>query len=116
MVAGRVVLIGDAAGCISLLGGEGTGLAMTEAYVLAGELHRAGGDHQQAFQAYEALMHPFVETKQAAAARFVGFFATRTKFGLWIRNVVMRAMSFRPVLNLVAGDVADKLDLPEYAI
>ena len=31
---GRVLLIGDAAGCISLLGGEGTGLAMTEAYVL----------------------------------------------------------------------------------
>ena len=29
---------------------------------------------------------------------------------------MMRAMSFRPVLNLVAGDVADKLDLPEYAI
>ena len=28
---GRVLLIGDAAGCISLLGGEGTGLAMTEA-------------------------------------------------------------------------------------
>ena len=38
----RVLLIGDAAGCISLLGGEGTGLAMTEAYVLAGELLRAG--------------------------------------------------------------------------
>ena len=37
---GRVVLIGDAAGCISLLGGEGTGLAMTEAYVLAGESRR----------------------------------------------------------------------------
>jgi 2-polyprenyl-6-methoxyphenol hydroxylase-like FAD-dependent oxidoreductase len=113
---GRVVLIGDAAGCISLLGGEGTGLAMTEAYVLAGELHRAGGDHQRAFQAYEALMHPFVETKQAGAARFVGFFATRTKFGLWIRNVMMRAMNFGPVLKLVAGDVRDKIDLPEYAI
>lgn len=39
---GRVLLIGDAAGCISLLGGEGTGLAITEAYVLAGELARAG--------------------------------------------------------------------------
>lgn len=32
---GRVLLIGDAAGCISLLGGEGTGLAIAEAYVLA---------------------------------------------------------------------------------
>lgn len=113
---GRVALIGDAAGCISLLGGEGTGLAMAEAYVLAGELDRAGGNHEQAFQAYEALMHPFVDSKQASAAKFVGFFATRTKFGLWIRNAVMRAMHFRPVLTLVAGDIRDDLDLPEYAI
>ena len=32
---GRTMLIGDAASCISLLGGEGTGLALIEAYVLA---------------------------------------------------------------------------------
>ena len=35
---GRTALIGDAAACVSLLAGEGTGLAMAEAYVLAGEL------------------------------------------------------------------------------
>ena len=68
---GRVVLIGDAAGCISLLGGEGTGLVMTVAYALAGEPHRAGDDCQQAFQAYETLMHPFVGSKQAGAQRFI---------------------------------------------
>ena len=113
---GRVGLIGDAAGCISLLGGEGTGLAMTEAYVLAGELERTGGDHREAFEAYEALMHPFVASKQAGAARFVGFFATRTKFGLWLRNIVMRAMNVGPVLRLVAGDIRDDLELPQYAI
>lgn len=113
---GRVGLIGDAAGCISLLGGEGTGLAMTEAYVLAGELDRARGDHREAFEAYEALMHPFVASKQAGAARFVGFFATRTKFGLWLRNIVMRAMNVGPVLRLVAGDIRDDLELPQYAI
>lgn len=113
---GRVGLIGDAAGCISLLGGEGTGLAITEAYVLAGELERAGGDHREAFEAYEALMHPFVASKQAGAARFVGFFATRTKFGLWLRNIVMRAMNVGPVLRLVAGDIRDDLELPQYAI
>ena len=33
------MLIGDAAACVSLLAGEGAGLAMTEAYVLAGELN-----------------------------------------------------------------------------
>lgn len=44
---GRVALIGDAAACASLLAGEGTGLAMIEAYVLAGELHRASRQNEQ---------------------------------------------------------------------
>ena len=39
---GRTALIGDAAACVSLVAGEGTGLAMAEAYVLAGELQNAG--------------------------------------------------------------------------
>ena len=61
-------------------------------------------------------MHPFVASKQAGAARFVGFFATRTRFGLWLRNIVMRAMNVGPVLRLVAGDIRDDLELPQYAI
>jgi 2-polyprenyl-6-methoxyphenol hydroxylase-like FAD-dependent oxidoreductase len=89
---------------------------MTEAYVLAGELERANGEHKKAFAAYQALMRPYVESKQASAARFVGFFATRTKFGLSMRNLAMRAMNFQPVLKLFAGELRDSLDLPEYAI
>ncbi|EHB56229.1 monooxygenase FAD-binding [Mycolicibacterium rhodesiae JS60] len=113
---GRVLLLGDAAGCISLLGGEGTGLAMTEAYVLAGELSRAGGDHRQAFEQYERKLRPFVESKQAGAVRFIGFFATRTTFGLRFRNLAMRAMNFGPLLKMFAGDIRDDFDLPDYGI
>ncbi|WP_179472974.1 FAD-binding domain [Mycolicibacterium vinylchloridicum] len=113
---GRVLLLGDAAGCISLLGGEGTGLAMTEAYVLAGELSRAGGDHRQAFEQYERKLRPFVESKQAGAVRFIGFFATRTTFGLRFRNLAMRAMNFGPLLKMFAGDIRDDFELPDYGI
>ncbi len=113
----RVLLIGDAAGCISLLGGEGTGLAITEAYALAGELVRAGGDHRRAFERYESLLRPFIEGKQAGAERMLGFFATRTRFGLWFRDVAMRAMNLgRPIAGLFAGSVRDDLDLPDYRI
>ena len=38
---GRVALVGDAAYCVSLLAGQGSALAMTGAYVLAGELAKA---------------------------------------------------------------------------
>ncbi|MCG7607994.1 MULTISPECIES: FAD-binding domain [Mycobacterium] len=113
----RVLLIGDAAGCISLLGGEGTGLAITEAYALAGELAGAEGDHRRAFASYEALLRPFIEGKQAGAERMLGFFATRTRFGLWFRNVALRAMNLsRPVAGLFTGSVRDDLDLPDYRI
>lgn len=112
----RVLLIGDAAGCISLLGGEGTGLAMTEAYVAAGELVRADGDHRRAFDAYESRLRPLISSKQVSAQRLVGFFATRTRFGLWFRNVAIRTMNFSPVATLFSGSVRDDIELPDYAI
>ena len=113
---GRVLLIGDAAGCISLLGGEGTGLAITEAYALAGELARAGADHRRAFDAYQALLRPFIDTKQAGAVRYIPFFATRTRFGLWLRNVAMRMANFGPLATLFAGSIRDDFTPPEYDI
>lgn len=114
---GRVALIGDAAACISLLGGEGTGLAMTEAYVLAGELHRAGGDWSQAFAAYETRLRPFVEGKQAGAERFIPFFATRSRLGIWLRDQALRAMSFESLIKMFAARaLRDDFELPDYGI
>ena len=112
----RALLIGDAAGCISLLGGEGTGLAIAEAYVLAGELARTGMDYRDAFDAYEARLRPFITSKQAGAVRYIPFFATRTRFGLWIRNVGLRMANFVPLGSLFAGSVRDEFTLPDYGI
>ena len=50
----RVGLVGDASAYASLFAGEGTGLAMIEAYVLAGELHRANGDLTRGFALHVA--------------------------------------------------------------
>jgi 2-polyprenyl-6-methoxyphenol hydroxylase-like FAD-dependent oxidoreductase len=113
---GRVLLIGDAAGCISLLGGEGTGLAIAEAYVLAGELVRAGPDYRRAFDAYESRLRPFIKTKQASAVKYIPFFATRTRLGLCFRNLAMRTLNFGPLATLLAGSVRDDFELPEYGI
>lgn len=114
---GRVALIGDAAACVSLLAGEGTGLAMTEAYVLAGELGRAGGDHARAFAGYEARLRPFIEGKQDGARKFVSFFATRTALGIRARNLAMRAMNV-PVLAdvFLSRSLRDDIELPDYAM
>jgi 2-polyprenyl-6-methoxyphenol hydroxylase-like FAD-dependent oxidoreductase len=112
---GRVALIGDAAACISLVGGEGTGLAMTEAYVLAGELNRHAGNHTLAFAAYEQRLRPFVEGKQRAARSFASSFTPRTALGVWLRNQAARLMAVPGVPDLLVGaQLRDDFELPDY--
>jgi 2-polyprenyl-6-methoxyphenol hydroxylase-like FAD-dependent oxidoreductase len=113
--AGRVMLIGDAAACVSLLAGEGTGLAMTEAYVLAGELEFADGNHREAFGACEAGLRPFIEGKQKSAAAFASAFAPKTRLGLWLRNKASRLMAAPVFADLLMGrTLRDDFELPDY--
>lgn len=114
---GRVALVGDAAACASLLAGEGTGLAMAEAYVLAGELHRAGKDWAGAFAHYENKLRPMIETKQRGALRFAGFFAPKNRWGSFLRGMAIRAWSVPGMARWLVGDaVRDEFRLPEYRI
>ena len=114
---GRTVLIGDAAACPSLLAGEGTGLAMTEAYLLAGELAASGGDIPAAFDAYEKRLRPFIEEKQKSARAFASSIAPKTEFGIWLRNMATHLMVIPPLADLLIGDtVKDDFDLPDYGI
>ncbi|MFI0452688.1 FAD-dependent monooxygenase [Actinomadura sp. 6N118] len=64
---GRVTLVGDAGYCPGPAVGGSTTLAVVGAYVLAGELARAGGDHERAFPAYERAMAEHVHGSRAAA-------------------------------------------------
>lgn len=120
---GRVALVGDAAACVSLLAGEGSGLALLEAYVLAAEIGRAEGgapgrlaaaDLAAAFSAYERRLMPFLEGKQRSAAKFASSFAPRTALGLAFRNLVSRLLRFGPVADFFIGrDLRDDIELPE---
>ncbi|MEV4064454.1 FAD-dependent monooxygenase [Nonomuraea dietziae] len=65
--SGRVVLLGDAGYCGSPLSGQGTSMAMVGAYVLAGELAAARGDHTAAFAAYERELRDYVRGNQELA-------------------------------------------------
>jgi 2-polyprenyl-6-methoxyphenol hydroxylase-like FAD-dependent oxidoreductase len=61
---GRAVLLGDAGYCPALLSGQGSTLAMMGAYILAGELKVALGEHQRAFPQYEQAFRPVVRQEQ----------------------------------------------------
>jgi 2-polyprenyl-6-methoxyphenol hydroxylase-like FAD-dependent oxidoreductase len=113
---GRIALVGDAAFCVSLMTGQGSALAMTAAYVLAGELARVGGrSYADAFHRYESLLCPYIENKQRAVKNFSGAFALRTAIGLFVRNLVIAATTIPGLARLAFGrDLVDRLAIPEY--
>jgi 2-polyprenyl-6-methoxyphenol hydroxylase-like FAD-dependent oxidoreductase len=113
--AGATALIGDAAACVSLLAGEGSGLAMAEAYVLAGELRDCDGDLSVALARYQQRMMAFVARKQKSAAKFASSFAPNTAFGITLRNLVTRLLDFPFIADVFIGrDLRDDILLPDY--
>lgn len=109
---GRVVLLGDAA-YGNALGGFGTGLAVVGAYVLAGELHRAGGDHTTAYQQYEAKFRDYAKVSQKVDAG--GLLAPATRLGLWVRNTLFSvAPLFSGVIRLM-DRFASNIELDDYS-
>ena len=112
---GRVALIGDAAAAVSLLAGEGTGLAMVQAYTLAGELNRAGANHQEAFRRYEQRLRPIVEARQRSARAFATMFAPKTALGLWTRNQASKLLNIPRLADcVVRSEFRDDIALPEF--
>jgi 2-polyprenyl-6-methoxyphenol hydroxylase-like FAD-dependent oxidoreductase len=112
---GRVALVGDACFYPSLLAGQGSALAMAGAYILAGEIARADGDHAVAFPAYERLLQPLMARKQRAAASFARSLVPRTELGILVRNYVTRLMRHPFVARRFMGQLlTDPLVLPTY--
>ena len=85
---GRIVLVGDACGAVSLFAGHGASLAMTGAYVLAEEL--ADGDVDAALARYQARMWPPVTRTQEFGRRFTEWMAPSTRWRIVARDWMFR--------------------------
>ena len=113
---GRVVLLGDA-GYGATVGGMGAGTAMVGAYVLAGELAVAGGDHRTAFARYEAEIRDYAKGCQKLANNAGPFLAPPTRWKIWSRNQVYRMLSSRTlsgVFNKMTTKAANAITLKDY--
>ncbi|MBO1417871.1 FAD-dependent monooxygenase [Streptomyces sp. FH025] len=110
--AGRIALLGDAA-CGATIGGMGTGTAVVAAYVLAGELALARGDHRAAFARYERLLRGYARGCQKGGDRTGPFLAPRTAAGLRFRNgLLSRRWALDRMLEL--GKHVTSVELPDY--
>ncbi|MEV4010532.1 FAD-dependent monooxygenase [Nonomuraea angiospora] len=108
---GRVVLLGDAA-YGNTLAGFGTGLAVVGAYVLAGELKRAGGDHRVAFAQYEEQMRGYAKVADKGTAG--PFLAPRTPRGIRMRNWLFKYSFLFGWMMKMTDKFANNIALKEY--
>jgi 2-polyprenyl-6-methoxyphenol hydroxylase-like FAD-dependent oxidoreductase len=114
--AGRAALVGDAGYCPTPLTGLGTSLALVGAYVLAGELAAADGDHRAAFPRYEQVMRPYVTRAQQLPPGGASGYAPRSRAVIRLRDFSTAMMTRWPMRRLLAGQFskAGDIDLPDY--
>jgi 2-polyprenyl-6-methoxyphenol hydroxylase-like FAD-dependent oxidoreductase len=116
---GRVVLLGDAGYCGSPMAGNGTSMALVGAYVLAGELAVAGGDHRTAFDRYEREMRAFVTRCQKFARGGPRTLMPRSRTQIWLRDRSLRVLPYLPWRGVIAAGLqktANAVTLKDYAL
>ncbi|SCK39641.1 2-polyprenyl-6-methoxyphenol hydroxylase [Streptomyces sp. SceaMP-e96] len=110
---GRTALLGDAAHGATL-GGMGTGAAIVGAYVLAGELALAEGDHRTAFARYEQKMRPYATRCQQGGRGAGEFFAPTTQEAINARNTALNTPSTVTAMLKQGHDISAAITLEDY--
>ncbi|MFI7046822.1 FAD-dependent monooxygenase [Streptosporangium sandarakinum] len=98
---GRVVLLGDAAWCVTLFAGYGSSLAVGGADLLGAALERHPGDVAAALAEWEARLRPEAEKKQRLGRRVKGVYAPRNRVALELTQLPLRLSSWGPVRRMV---------------
>jgi 2-polyprenyl-6-methoxyphenol hydroxylase-like FAD-dependent oxidoreductase len=99
--AGRVVLLGDAAWCVSLFAGYGSSLAVGGADLLGDALDTTPEGIPASLVAWERRLRPTVEHKQRQGRRARALFDTPNAFALQSRLLALRLSASGLVLWLM---------------
>lgn len=118
----RVTLVGDAGYCPGPAVGGSTSLAVLGAYVLAGELAQADGDHLRAFAAYELRMREPVHRSRTFARGAARGIIPGSRIGVWALTRGAQLISAMPgslsrslaKLNTKGVRMHDSMPVPEY--
>ena len=113
----NIALTGDAAWCVTPMGGLGATLAVVGGYVLAGEL-ASRPDVPSAFEAYERVMRPYVERTQNIPKGVARLANPRSRLGITLFHGILRVVTVPFVSKLlvkVFTRKSEKFQLPDYA-
>ncbi|CAA9482924.1 MAG: monooxygenase, FAD-binding [uncultured Solirubrobacteraceae bacterium] len=97
---GRVILLGDACWCVSLLAGQGSSLAMAGGVALAEALAARPDDVPAALDGYSARLGPVVRSLADAGARTAGWFVPERRWRMAVRDLSVRASTWPLVAPL----------------
>jgi 2-polyprenyl-6-methoxyphenol hydroxylase-like FAD-dependent oxidoreductase len=119
---GRVTLVGDAGYCPGPAVGGSTSLAVIGAYVLAGELAQANGDHARAFAGYEREMAETVRRSRAFARGAAKTVIPGSAVAVWAISRGLQLLSLLPAslttavakLNTKGVRMHDSMRVPDY--
>jgi 2-polyprenyl-6-methoxyphenol hydroxylase-like FAD-dependent oxidoreductase len=91
---GRVVLIGDACQCVSLLAGQGASMAAAGGYVLSDELASRPDDVPGALARYARRVRPAAARKQAAGRKIAAWFVPNSTTRIALRDFALRTSTW----------------------
>ncbi|MFD1545090.1 FAD-dependent monooxygenase [Nonomuraea guangzhouensis] len=98
---GRVVLVGDAAWCVTLYAGMGVSTGVSGADLLGTMLQRHPGNVTQALEAWELALRPNMELFQRNGIQQRSFFVPATASELALRKVMTVGMRMPVVSSLL---------------
>jgi len=98
--ANRVVLIGDAAYCPTLISGQGASMAMAGAYLLAQALCKEQ-NVTDAFEQFELELRPHIERIQSKAENFAPTYVPRNRLRIFLTHWSIRLISASIVSRFV---------------
>lgn len=101
---GRVVLVGDAAWCVSLLAGQGASLGVAGGSRLADAIATSDeADPAAALRRWEAELRPTVEARAEGGRTTADWFVPPSTWRIWVRDLLMGAATL-PVVSRVIRD------------
>jgi 2-polyprenyl-6-methoxyphenol hydroxylase-like FAD-dependent oxidoreductase len=114
---GRVCLLGDAAWSVTPIGGGGTSLALTGAYVLAAFLSQGG--HQEAFSRYDEWMRPLAEDAQDLPPGVPRIAAPESRSGVQVLRLSTKVAALpavRTIAQRLTSGAESEQELPELVL
>lgn len=108
---GRFTLLGDSAHCLTLVSGQGAGMALTSGEILAQELAKA--PVQEALAGHDRRLRPSIARLQQRSRKMAAIFIPETPLAFHTRNIVLRHMPRSWLGKYFANSIRSEIELVE---